>query len=219
MTAALALELPTRMTPLPAHQPRATDGQLLAALPSAVGSARRFIRFTLELWRLFDLIDTAESVVVELVTDAIRATGIAVEHPGYLDLYEKQVNLLELRVHLTDTHVVLLVWDTDPSPPWPREPAPEPRRSRNFYLPPHGGKVVWVALEIAVAARHEEARRLALPRRAGYPRRPVPPAPVRPVKAMTDPVLLERVRDGLHRLATQPPGLNPDSPGIPQEEP
>ena len=100
MTAALALDLdlPTRVMPPPASQPRATAGQLLAALPSAVGRAQRFVRFTLERWRLFGLIDSAETVVAELVTDAVAATGIAVEHPGYLDLYEKQVNLLDLRV-------------------------------------------------------------------------------------------------------------------------
>lgn len=219
MTAALALDLSTRMTPPPPIPvPRAADGQLLAALPSAVGCARRFVRFTLERWRLFGLIGTAEAVVAELVTDAVSATGIAVEHPGYLDLYDKQLNLVELRVHLTDTHVVLQVWDTDPSAPWPREPALELPRSRNFYLPPHGGKVVWVALEISLALRHEEARRPALPRRAGYPRRAVPPAPVHPVRAMTDPVLLERVRDGLHRLDPQPPADGPDSRGIPREE-
>jgi hypothetical protein len=215
MTAALALDPPTGMTPPPpVPVPHATDGQLLAALPSAVGCARRFVRFTLERWQLFGLINAAEDVAAALVTDAVSTTGIAVEHPGYLDLYDKQLNLVDLRVHLTDTHVVLQVWDTDPSPLWPRE---QPR-SRNFYLPPHGGKVVWVALEISVVLRHEEARRPALPRRAGYPRRPVPPAPVHPVKAMTDPVLLERVRDGLRQLDTQPPGASTDSRGIPRED-
>lgn len=218
MTAALALDPPIRMTPPPASQPRAMDGQLLAALPSAVGCARRFIRFTLERWRLFGLIDSAETVVAELVTDAVAATGIDVEHPGYLDLYEKQLNLVDLRVHLTDTHVVVLVWDIDTKPPRPREPAPERPRTRNFYLPPHGGKVVWIALEIPVAPLHGEPRRTALPRRAGYPRRPIPPTPIHPVKAMTDPVLLERVRDGLNRLDTQPSGHGPDSHRTPREE-
>lgn len=110
MTAALALDLRTRMTPpQPIPMPRAADGQLLAALPSAVGCARRFVRFILERWRLFGLIDTAEAVAAELITDAVSATGIAVEHPDYLDLYDKQLNLVELRVHLTDTYVVLQV--------------------------------------------------------------------------------------------------------------
>lgn len=220
MTAALALDLdpPTRMTPPPASQPRATDGQLLAALPSAVGCARRFVRFTLERWRLFGLIDTAETVAAELVADAVSATGISVEHPGYLDLYDKQLNLVDLRVHLTDTDVVLLVWDSDPSPPRLQELALEQSRSRNFYLPQHGGKVVWAALEISVGLRHEEARRPALPRRTGYPCRPIPPTPADPVRAMTDPVLLERVRDGLNQLDIHPPSHDPDSHGAPREE-
>lgn len=191
MTAALALDVSARMPPPQTSLPRSTEGQLLAALPSAVGCARRFVRFTLERWRLFDLIDTADGAAAELVGDAVSATGIVIEHPSYLDLYAKQLNLLDLRLHLTDAHVVIQVWDVDPTPPWPQDPAPGQARSRKFYLPPHGGKVVWVALEIPPA----------LPRRAGYPR-PVPPAPARPVEAMTDPALLERVRDGLHRLDT-----------------
>lgn len=219
MTAALTVDPPTSMRPQPSVSgPRATDEQLLAALPSAIGCARRFVRFTLERWRLFDLIDIAETAVAELVRDAVAATGVTVEHPSYLDLYDKHLNLVALQLHLTDIHLVIQVWDADPTPPWPREPAPEQARSLRFYLTPLGGKVVWVALEIPAALRNEEAHRPALPRRAGYPRRPIPPAPARPVRAMTDPVLLERVRDGLRRLGTEPLGDGPNSYGTPKEE-
>jgi len=203
MTIVRVPHMPAATTPRPPS--RSTDGQLLAALPSAVGCVGRFARFTVERWRLFDLVDTAEVVTVELVGAAVSASGIAVEHPGYLDLYDRQLNLVDLRLDLTGTHLVIQAWDANPMPRWPREPARESASSWNFYLPPHGGKVVWVALEIPPALLFESAQRPALPRRTGCPRAPVPPAPVQPVESMTDHVLLNRVRDGLRRLDTNRP--------------
>jgi hypothetical protein len=143
------------------------------------------------------------AVTTELVSDAVSVTGVVVEHPSYLDLYDKQLNLIDLRLHLAGTRVVVQVWDADPTPPRPREPEPEHATFRNFYLPRYGGKVVWAALEIPPALLHEGARLPALPRRAGYPRWPVPHAPASPVEVMREPVLLERVRDGLQQLDTQ----------------
>jgi hypothetical protein len=208
MTAALALDVSAEMTPPPpASLPRSTDGQLLAALPTAVGCAQRFVRFTLERWGLFGLISTTEAAAAELVGDAVSATGIAIEHPSYLDLYDKRLNLVDLRLHLTRTHVVIEVWDADPTPPRPQTSAPDQAWPRNFYLPPHGGKVVWVALEIASARLHEGTRRSALPRRAGFPR-PVPPAPDQPVEAMADPAVLERVLEALRRFDTTKPSAD-----------
>ncbi|MEO6087018.1 MAG: hypothetical protein ABIQ18_28290, partial [Umezawaea sp.] len=126
------------------------DEQLLAALPSAVGCARRFVRYTLQRWRLQSLSDIAEVIVAELVGDAVSATGIVIEHPSYLDLFDKQLNLVGVRLQLIGTSVLVDVWDADPTPPWPREPAQEraetgsvptaPRAEyRTYYLPPTGG--------------------------------------------------------------------------------
>jgi hypothetical protein len=126
MTAALALDVSAEMTPPPASLPRSTDGQLLAALPTAVGCAQRFVRYTLERWGLFVLIGTAETAAAELVGEAVSATGIAIEHPSYLDLYDKRLNLVDLRLHLIGTHVVIEVWDADPTPPRPQTSAPDP---------------------------------------------------------------------------------------------
>lgn len=197
MTTARVPDLTAGITPAPL--PPSADGQLLAALPSAVSCAQRFVRFTLERWRLFDLVDLTETVTTELVSDAVSSTGVIVEHPNYLDLYDKQLNLIDLRLHLAETHVIVQVWDADPTPPRPRER--EYADSRNFYLPQHGGKVVWAALEIPPTLLHEGTRRPGLlPRRAGYPCRPVPPAADSPVEVMAEPALLERVRDGIQQL-------------------
>lgn len=215
MTAALALERPLTM-PVPPPPPlQRMDEQLLAALPSAVGCARRFVRYTLERWRLQSLIDTAEVLVAELVGDAVAATGIVIEHPSYLDLYDKQLNLVGVQLQLIGTDVLVEVWDADPTPPWPREPAPEradtdslhtvPRvEYRTYYLPPTGGKVVRVELEISPASSVENMD-LALPRQAGFRRRQLFPSPARPVEMMADPVVLQRVVDGLRQLNTDGP--------------
>lgn len=82
-----------------------------------------------------------------------------------------------------------------------------PSRWPNSCLPPTGGKVVRVALEIPPVGSLEDTQELALPRRAGLPRGQVPPVPARPVEMITDPVLLQRVLDGLRQLDTDdPPG-------------
>src|SRR4051812_46160350 len=48
---------------------------LIAALPSAAGRARAYTRWALRTWRLETMIETAELLVSELVTNAVKATG------------------------------------------------------------------------------------------------------------------------------------------------
>lgn len=131
MTAALTLERPPPMTPptpRPARRPELMGEQVLAALPSAVGTAQRFVRHTLEQGGLPGMADAAEAVVTELVSDAVARTGIPVEHPGYLDLYGKHLNLVMLRLLVLGDHVLVEVRDTGPVPPGPlNEEAPDAR--------------------------------------------------------------------------------------------
>lgn len=220
MTAALTLERPPTMTPPtpPPARPEPMDEQLLAALPSAVGCAQRFARHTLEQWRLHGLVDTAEAVVAELVSDAVARTGIAVDHPGYLDLHGKHLNLVAVRLLVIGDRVLIEVWDADPTPPRPPdEEAPGAQRRRTqpgvralaYDRAPTGGTVARVDLEVPPAGSLEDTQELVLPRRTGFPRRPVPPPPARPIEVMGDPVLLRRVLDGLHRLRTGDPSENP----------
>lgn len=60
-----------------------------------------------------------------LVRDAVGATGIVIEHPSYLDLYGQELGLVDVRLALIGNHVRIDVWDADPTPRWPREPASE----------------------------------------------------------------------------------------------
>jgi hypothetical protein len=228
MTAALVLERPPTMTPPPESVPQPTDEQLLAALPSAVTCARRFVRYTLETWQVRGLIDEAENVVAELVTDAVAATGLGIEHPTYLDLHGKQLGLVNVRLALVDDRVLIEVWDADRTPPWPREPAAElagadpsgavaKGRSWNCYFPPTGGKVVRIELEIQPSI--EDTQVLALPLGVGVRRRARLPPPASPIDVVTDPVLLQRLLDGLRRLPTdRPQGEEPTNPDTARED-
>lgn len=216
MVTALAKDMPV-VTPPQKPLPSPKDRQLLAALPSAVGCARRFVRFTLERWRVLVLADAAEAIAAELVGNAVLDSGITVQHPSYADLYDKHLNLVDLRLHLACAQIVIQVWDANPTR---SETADQNQAgSRNVYLPPQGGKVVWVALKVPREVLLDGTRALALPRRADYPRVPVPPSPTGPVAAMTDPIMLERVRDGLARLEIdRPPNEQPTSPESSREE-
>lgn len=203
------------------------DEQLLAALPSAVGCARRFTRHTLEQWQIHGLADAAEAVVAELVSDAVARTGIAVEHPGYLDLYGKRLNLVAVRLLMIGDHVLVEVWDADSTPPWPRRKEPpggartrtQPGvRATTYDLAPTGGTVARVELDISPAEVLDDTQKLVLPRRTGFPRQPLPP-PARPIDVVDDPDLLRRVLDGLHRRRPDdPPENQPTADSDPSQE-
>lgn len=59
-------------------------------------------------------------------------------------------------------------------------------------------------LEISPASSVEDVD-LAFPRQAGFRRRQLFPSPAQPVEVMTDPVVLQRVVDGLRQLNTDGP--------------
>lgn len=230
MTAALALERPPTMTPPPGPGQQPEDDQLLAALPSAVTCARRFVRYTLETWQVRGLIEEAEDVVADLVWDVVAATGIVIEHPSYLDLYGQELSLVDVRLALIGSRVRIDVWDADPTPPWPREPTTDlagadpsgavaKGQSWSCYFPPTGGKVVRVELEIPPAGSMEDIQVLALPRREGIRRRMELPPPVRPINVVTDPILLQRLLTGLRQLPTdQPDGEDTTNPDTESED-
>ncbi|GAA2418701.1 hypothetical protein GCM10010191_31920 [Actinomadura vinacea] len=53
----------------------------LAAIPDAPRIARRFARAVLKSWSMDALVPTAELVVSELATNAVRAVGIIEAYP------------------------------------------------------------------------------------------------------------------------------------------
>jgi len=127
----------------------------LRALPASVGCARLVTKSTLHGWRLGGLTETAELLVSELVTNAVRAstprghrqreTGQAARPP-----------LLRLWLTSDGRSVLIQVWDGDRHHPVRRDPGPDAEAGRGlllietlstqwgwYVLDEQGGKIVW----------------------------------------------------------------------------
>jgi hypothetical protein len=127
----------------------------LRALPASVRSARLHTKGTLHGWCLGGLADTAELLVSEIITNAVRAsTRIVHQQPETGQAARAQL----LRFWLTsDQHSVLIrVWDSDHHRPLRKEATPDAEAGRGllliealstqwgWYAPDgQGGKIVW----------------------------------------------------------------------------
>jgi anti-sigma regulatory factor (Ser/Thr protein kinase) len=151
----------------PAPYPKPLRSYLeLGALPTAVPCARLHARHLLWEWGLNGLVETAEVLVSELVTNAVKATA------GHDDQ-------LPVRLQLSgdSARVLIEVWDADPRPPAPKGlgedglPDPQEEGGRGLFLvaalsarwdwyPTHepAGKVVWCALAAESLGPSESAR-------------------------------------------------------------
>jgi hypothetical protein len=163
----------------------------LGALPTAASCACLHVKHVLWEWGLIALVESAELLVSELVTNAVNATG----QPG-------QTVSVNLAGTGTGTRVLIEVWDADPQPPGPREPGEggtsdgvllvAALSARWDWYPTQDpvGKVVWCELDTASPA---PAADLAPPLPRRIPRaRPKPQAEI-----VTDLDLLRRLRDHL----------------------
>src|SRR5215471_673858 len=100
---------------------------VLGALPSAVPCARLHARLVLAEWGLKALADTAELLVSELVTNAVRTSAA---------LPEAQHSLPTVRMWLSADHerVLVQVWDADHQLPVPEQPDPDAEHGRGLLL-------------------------------------------------------------------------------------
>jgi anti-sigma regulatory factor (Ser/Thr protein kinase) len=182
------------------NRPLFTDGLTLAALPTAVGCARMLVRFDLGQWGVRAVMDEAELVVSELVTNAVKTTGVMDTEPRWTELTD--LALLKVRLVLTQSSLFIEVWDRDPTLPVLKEPTLDAESGRGLFIveatcrrwdvfhPRSGGKVVWGELPIPHGTFTP----------TGLPKRHPAPGPRRPSEVMQDPELLRRVRDGLNKL-------------------
>jgi hypothetical protein len=159
------------------------------------------VRQRLSLWGLNRLIDDAELVLSELVTNAMNATGTTNPRPRWSELN----NLALIRVQLVTTadSLVIEVWDRDPNPPELQQPEQADETGRgllivgalcrrwDYFFPESGGKAVWGELAIP---DHD-----LLP--SGLPSRHDPRlAANRPAAGMPSIETLKRVLEGLRQL-------------------
>ncbi|MET7490584.1 ATP-binding protein [Streptomyces sp. NPDC005538] len=121
---------------------------------SAAGWARGHTRTVLRAWRLAnERIETAQLVVSELVTNAVRHD---VEQQG-----STEKPRVTLTLHCEAEQLIVLVADGNSNPPMNRGAVPHVAeggrglfiveavsKEWSYYFPPTGGKVVWCILAL-----------------------------------------------------------------------
>ncbi|WP_106432617.1 ATP-binding protein [Streptomyces zinciresistens] len=126
----------------------------LAARTESVRWARRHTRGVLGAWRLRgDHIDTAQLIVSELVTNAVR------HEAGRRDSTDEP--RVTLTLHCEPAQLIVLVSDGNPNPPVGNGAVPHAAeggrglfiveavsKEWSYYFPPTGGKVVWCILAL-----------------------------------------------------------------------
>lgn len=144
----------------------------LSVFPTSPYYARVHVQRVLEGWRRDDLIETAQLVVSELVSNAIKAHAPHASPPADTEsraVLESRA-VAEAAAHASPDHiwldlypvgdaVVLRVWDAaGRTPPVLRDPGPDDEggrglclvdllaRSWGYYRPASGGKIVWCTL-------------------------------------------------------------------------
>lgn len=174
----------------------------LAATPTAVSCSRRLVRLTLTRWGLAPLVEDAELVISELVTNSVQATGLTDVQPKWADLGD--LATIQVRVLLYQTGIIIEVWDRDPAAPARHDATPDEEGGRglaiitalcnkwHWFPSTRGGKAVWAELAIPPG--------MLTP--AGLPRR-VRSARIAAVSrddCIRDPALLRQIHQGLRNL-------------------
>ncbi|MDA0635174.1 ATP-binding protein [Nonomuraea sp. MCN248] len=127
--------------------------------PLSVSLARKHVAHVLRKWGREPLIDDAELVISELVTNGIEASDPSEEEVAVYGPLAGAYRRVRVGLHQTDAGIVLEVWDCSRRPPKLRCPEAEALSGRGLYMvnavatswgyrwPRTGGKVVWVLLE------------------------------------------------------------------------
>jgi hypothetical protein len=140
------------------HPPQ-TMSAVFAAIPTAAGDARAFTISVLHTWGLPHLIETAELLVSELITNAVKHAGGVMDPPD--DLSGLKVPPVIMSVSLFDA-LLVQVWDISGEPVVRRTVAGDDIGGRGLDLVDAlakewgcdvletGGKVVWFAIDLEV---------------------------------------------------------------------
>ncbi|MGH3567885.1 MAG: ATP-binding protein [Pseudonocardia sp.] len=179
---------------------------VLAALPSAVNCARLLVCSELTRYPLDRrCIDAAEQVMDELVTHAVKTTGVTADQPMYRAAYD-HLGTIRVLLRLMAESLVIEVWDSSTEPPESSlGAAPGLSRSRDwsYHLPRSGGRVVWCVLSMFEVQPDTVQFPALLPQRVRQG------LGNQSARIMRDPVVLQRVLDGLNALGPRPEPEDP----------
>lgn len=95
----------------------------LAALPTAVACGRLHAKQVLWEWKLDQLADDAETLVSELLTNAVKAS-----------LALNEASFVVLRLLANEEQLVIEVWDQNPHDPQPHRAASDDEHGRGFMV-------------------------------------------------------------------------------------
>lgn len=170
-------------------QPWPCDCLVLAATHTALTCTSLMMQHTLSTWRLRRVSSQVEAVALQLVANAIEATGTTndIEHLGIIVVGLRQA----------ETDVVVEVWDSDPEPPTGPAPAGYPS---GYFALETGGKVVWTAVRYLLPQRTPSAFAYTPPRDV---------ADGHPSMYTNDPRTMQRVQDGLRAVRVAIPTAAP----------
>jgi anti-sigma regulatory factor (Ser/Thr protein kinase) len=152
----------------------------LASLPDAPSCGRLLVQRYLSAWGIAHMIDEAQLVMSELLTNAVKASA--------------EFTTIQIRLAvLGGTSLLIEVQDCNPEPPVLKDAAGDNEGGRGLmivdalcerwgYHPAHGSKAVWAELLIPLPTR--EPGHLDMP----------------PAAVMDDPRVLHRVHTGLKNL-------------------
>ena len=147
MTGPMPLGSALGAAPTDQHPWPMTSRLELGSLPTAVPCARLHTKHIVKEWNLAHLTDTAELIVSELVTNALRASRSLPDLPPVI-----------LRLLASPEQLIIKVWDASSTPPSQRPHGIDAESGRGleivsylsedwgFYHPDMGGKVVWATL-------------------------------------------------------------------------
>ncbi|WP_169982655.1 ATP-binding protein [Microbispora sp. H10836] len=151
-------------SPFPSQEGRRTAFEVFGSAATAPRRARAFVRCQLRGWELAHLAETAELVVSELVTNAVRATDAVVSPPVASSMFPVALRTVALRVRVASGRRSLFieVWDVSDREPVPRGDVEGElgeggrglalvgglARNWGHYPAPDRGKIVWCELAI-----------------------------------------------------------------------
>lgn len=159
--------------------PRLLDGIRLVATRSAISCAGLFVVSTLTKWGARSILLDAVAATEELVTSAVKATGVMDEHVHWTEV----IRLNFITVHLLglEGSIRIEVWDSAPNLPLLSDDANSPIKWGSYATA--GGKVIWAELAVLPQRRKTNTQHQSTPEQFEQ-----------------NPNLLRRVRLGLGRL-------------------